>query len=84
MKSLEARVAAVKMRNITKTFGSVVANNKVSLDLYKGEIVALLGENGAGKSTLMNVLAGVFPMDSGEITFDGQPLTDINIKKSEL
>ena len=64
---MEARVAAVKMRNITKTFGSVVANDKVSLDLYKGEIVALLGENGSGKTTLMNMLSGIYFPDEGDI-----------------
>ena len=59
--------AAVKMRNITKTFGSVVANDKVDLDIYKGEILALLGENGSGKTTLMNMLSGIYYPDSGSI-----------------
>jgi len=64
---LETRVAAVSMRNITKTFGSVIANDKVSLDIYKGEILALLGENGSGKTTLMNMLSGIYFPDEGDI-----------------
>ncbi|MBQ2959608.1 MAG: ABC transporter ATP-binding protein [Oscillospiraceae bacterium] len=55
------------MRNITKTFGSVVANDKVWLDIYKGEILALLGENGSGKTTLMNMLSGIYFPDEGDI-----------------
>ena len=54
---MEEKTAAVSMKNITKTFGSVVANRKVNLDIYKGEILALLGENGSGKTTLMNMLS---------------------------
>ena len=64
---METKVAAVKMRNITKTFGSVVANDKVFLDIYKGEIMALLGENGSGKTTLMNMLSGIYFPDEGDI-----------------
>lgn len=55
------------MKNIRKTFGSVVANNNVNLTVNSGEIHALLGENGAGKSTLMNMLSGVYTPDSGSI-----------------
>jgi len=64
---LETRVATVKMRNITKTFGSVIANDKVCLDIYKGEVLALLGENGSGKTTLMNMLSGIYFPDEGDI-----------------
>lgn len=69
---MENKTAAVTMRNITKTFGSVVANDKVWLDIYKGEILALLGENGSGKTTLMNMLSGIYFPDEGEITIDGR------------
>ena len=57
---METKTAAVSMRNVTKTFGSVIANEKVSLDINKGEILALLGENGSGKTTLMNMLSGIY------------------------
>ena len=52
------RTAAVKLKNITKTFGSVVANEDINMSIYNGEILALLGENGSGKTTLMNILSG--------------------------
>ncbi|MDY4205276.1 ATP-binding cassette domain-containing protein, partial [Porcincola intestinalis] len=51
------------MRGITKTFGKVVANDHVSIDIYKGEILSLLGENGSGKTTLMNMLSGIYYPD---------------------
>jgi simple sugar transport system ATP-binding protein len=62
------------MRNITKTFGSIIANNKVDLDIYRGEILSLLGENGSGKTTLMNMLAGIYYPDEGEIYIEGKPV----------
>lgn len=65
----------LEMKNITKTFGSVVANKDVSLQLYSGEIHALLGENGAGKSTLMNVLTGIYRPDGGEIYYKGKKVS---------
>lgn len=65
----------LEMKNITKTFGSVVANKDVNLKLYAGEIHALLGENGAGKSTLMNVLTGIYKPDGGEIYYKGNLAT---------
>jgi len=63
---------AVEMLNITKTFGSLYANNDVTLRVKKGEIHAVLGENGAGKSTLMSVLFGLYQADSGIIKINGE------------
>jgi len=63
---------ALSMRGITKTFGSVIANNHVDLDVYQGEILAVLGENGCGKTTLMNMLAGIYYPDEGQIFVDGR------------
>lgn len=59
------------MRNITKRFGNIVANNNVSIDVNKGEILALLGENGSGKTTLMNILSGIYYPEEGEILVNG-------------
>lgn len=67
--------AVIEMRNITKRFGDVVANEDVNLALYPGEIHALLGENGAGKSTLMNILTGIYKPNSGEIYFNGKKVS---------
>ena len=63
----------VQMRGIVKKFPGVVANDRVDLDIYAGEIHALLGENGSGKSTIMSVLAGLYKPDAGEILIDGTP-----------
>ena len=66
---------AVEFKNITKRFGSVVANNAVNLYLDRGVIMSLLGENGSGKTTLMNMLAGIYFPDDGQIFIDGKPVT---------
>ena len=63
---------AVELKNVTKTFGSVVANRDVSLKIRKGEILALLGENGSGKTTLMNMISGIYHPDSGQLLLDGK------------
>jgi len=65
---------AIELRHITKTFGSVTANRDVSLDIRQGEILSLLGENGSGKTTLMNMIAGIYYPDSGEILVGGKPV----------
>lgn len=72
----------IKIENLTKTFGPVVANNNVSLEVRKGEIHALLGENGSGKSTLMNMLSGIYTPDSGAIYIKGKKVSFKNPKDS--
>ncbi len=75
-------VAAISMRNVTTRFGPVVANDHVNLDIYHGEILALLGENGSGKTTLMNMLSGIYFPDEGEILVNGKPVTIASPKDS--
>ena len=64
----------LEMKNIVKTYGNVVANNKVNINLNKGEILAVVGENGAGKSTIMKILYGLEKPDSGEIFINGKKM----------
>lgn len=66
---------AIELKQITKTFGSVVANHNIDLSVKRGEILALLGENGSGKTTLMNMLSGIYKPDSGFIFINGQSVT---------
>ena len=67
------KTVILQLKNITKKFGSkVIANNNISLDVYKGEILSILGENGCGKTTLMNMVAGIYYPDSGKILINGE------------
>ena len=74
MTALENK-CAIKMENITKRFGSVVANNAINMELREGEILSLLGENGSGKTTLMNMLSGIYFPDEGQIYIHDKPVT---------
>jgi ABC-type uncharacterized transport system ATPase subunit len=69
------KTPVLEIRNISKHFPGVIANQDINLQLQRGEILALLGENGAGKSTLMNVIYGLYQPTSGEILVDGKPAT---------
>ena len=71
MKTTVAKEISVRFENITKTFGSVIANENITFDIYKGEILSLLGENGSGKTTLMNMLSGIYFPDEGKIYING-------------
>ena len=65
-------IPAIELKNITKTFGKVVANKNVNLTAYRGEILSILGENGSGKTTLMNMISGIYFPDEGEIRINGE------------
>jgi D-xylose transport system ATP-binding protein len=65
----------LELRGVYKSFGSVQALTDVDLEVREGEVMALVGDNGAGKSTLIKCIAGIHPMDEGELIYDGQPVT---------
>ncbi len=67
--------SAIRCSSITKTFGSVVANDSIELEVSYGEILALLGENGSGKTTLMNMISGIYHPDEGQIYVGGEPVS---------
>ena len=69
------KIPAIELRNITKTFGPVVANKNVCLTAYRGEILSILGENGSGKTTLMNMISGIYFPDEGQIFIDDREAT---------
>jgi D-xylose transport system ATP-binding protein len=65
----------LELRGVTKSFGSVQALTDVDFEVRNGEVMALVGDNGAGKSTLIKCVAGIHPMDEGEMLFDSEPVT---------
>ena len=69
----DQRAPLVELKNISISFGGIHAVDNASVDLYPGEVVALLGHNGAGKSTLIKILSGAYKRDSGEILINGEP-----------
>ena len=75
MQVQENKNPAIRLENVTKSFGSGIANNEVNLDIRRGEILSLLGENGSGKTTLMNMLAGLYFPDSGHVYVDGEEVS---------
>jgi D-xylose transport system ATP-binding protein len=71
---MTAAAPALSVRGATKRFGAVTAIDAIDLDVYRGEVVALLGDNGAGKSTLIKCISGAHRLDAGTITMDGRPV----------
>src|SRR5580765_3437760 len=68
----------LSIKNMVKRFGGLIANNNISLDVYPGEVVGLVGDNAAGKSTLIKCVSGVHQADEGEIYFQGKPVAFSN------
>ncbi len=69
--------ALLELREVTKSFGGVLANDRVSLTVSQGAIVGLIGPNGSGKTTLFNAVTGAFPIDSGSIRFEGREISTL-------
>ena len=74
MDSTRSRNVVLRVEEVTKSFGSVVALNNISFDLYENEILGIVGDNGAGKSTLIKIISGNFPADQGDIYFYGKQI----------
>ncbi len=81
---VEERTPLVEMRNMRVAFGGVHAVDGVTVDLFPGEVVALVGGNGAGKTTLIKTLSGAHPADSGEIRIEGKPVTIANPRDAKV
>ena len=71
--------ALLEVRNVSKRYGGVVANSKVSLTVREGQIVGLIGPNGSGKTTLFNSIVGTHPIDGGSIRFDGREISRLRV-----
>ena len=80
MSGSSARVPILELRGVSKRFGAVQALSGVNFDVYSGEVVGLVGDNGAGKSTLIKCVAGIHPVDEGEIWFEGRRVSIQNPK----
>ncbi len=80
---MEKNIPFLEMKGISKTFPGVKALEDINLSLYKGEVLALLGENGAGKSTLMKILSGVYQKDDGKVIIQGTEVDIKNVKEAE-
>ena len=70
---MTTRTPMIEMRSVSKHFGSVIALSDISMQVYSGEVMCLLGDNGAGKSTLIKTLSGVHQPTHGEMLLDGEP-----------
>src|SRR5689334_7881956 len=75
MSATEATTPTLELRGISKSFGSVQALSEVDFSVRDGEVMALVGDNGAGKSTLIKCVAGIYSIDSGQVLFEGKPVS---------
>lgn len=73
--------AMIEVREVTKAFGGVVANNRISLDVPVGRVTGLIGPNGSGKTTLFNSIVGFHPIDGGSIKFEGVEISDLQVQQ---
>jgi len=80
---MKNKVPFLEMKGITKSFPGVKALDNINLSVYRGEVLALMGENGAGKSTLMKILSGVYIKDEGKILIEGSEVDIKNVKNAE-
>ena len=71
----------IEVKGVNKSFGGVVANNNISLEVLTGKITGLIGPNGSGKTTLFNSIVGYHPIDSGSIQFDGLEISKMRVQK---
>jgi len=71
--------ALIEVRDVSKSFGGVQANSKISMDVAEGKITGLIGPNGSGKTTLFNSIVGYHPIDEGEIRFEGREISDLRV-----
>jgi ABC-type sugar transport system ATPase subunit len=78
-----AQSPVLELRDVSKAFGHVVALDRVHLEAYAGSVLVIVGDNGAGKTTMIKVLAGVHPVDSGEVLLDGRPVTVTSPAKAQ-
>ena len=72
-------MAMIEVRNVSKAFGGVQANQDVSMDVEEGRITGLIGPNGSGKTTLFNSIVGYHPIDAGSIKFQGSEISDLKV-----
>ncbi|MFQ5766267.1 MAG: ABC transporter ATP-binding protein [Rhodospirillales bacterium] len=73
--------AMIEVREVTKAFGGIIANNKISLDVPEGQVTGLIGPNGSGKTTLFNSIVGYHPIDGGSIKFEGVEISDFRVQE---
>ena len=71
----------IEVRDVSKAFGGILANNKISLDVPEGRVTGLIGPNGSGKTTLFNSIVGYHPIDDGSIKFENQEISDLRVQQ---